>query len=904
MRAWLRMFLLVSGGLVAVSLLFSLFLVPTTKDRALMHFRDSQFDEAKALYESLYKDGDTSPDVIIPLAKLYLQFGDVDGAIRLMEQFVQQNPLHLEARLQLGTFYQYAQRPLDYLRNLEELQRLFPSAETLREMADIYNYYGRYDEQRQALEALVANYEYSQQDVLQLSYLKAREHEYNAAASIITDLGDPKALTLQTVDMAVSLMLDAGESKAAMTFAQNYLSSHLDEIDSALSLAGRLKEKGYPEEARTLLEPFLSNRIYLKAPWLEKVVDIRIAAGESKAVFEKLSYLFDEKILPERMAGTFMELAVEQKQWDMGLRILQRYPLSTFVDENLLAVMGNLLQEKQMSLLQQLNARLDTAVRAQRPVLAAAIDVALGRGSSEASIATIVPHYKSLGIETKILFARLMYQTHHKEALATLVNNIVSSPDSRNYIEDIAQVYLALHDLEGGEKWLSAQRVALASDTNRMNRLGKVALLFDVAQGRIQKIKDWLKGDASHNLNELREMYLTAFDYGQGKLMLSLATAMFDKVQDKQNRTYLVEAYMVQHDYKNALPHLRILQEEGIHEVEGSYLIALLEMMKSDRSLGEELSSFLSALLVHPALMPERRREIAHILLDHGYKDQAEKEFFTLAQDAKPDDPIVGQLLYLWGPRPDENAIAWLLERSESADSDEERAAWLEHLLYAGEAKKIIASLEKERAQFTPHVSDVYLQALQLEGKKERITETIGAILKYEKNIPINRLTMLGRIAKNHEAWEEARHAFALIVLKDPNSLEGLEELTELAFVTGRYEDAKNWASRYFMQGGKDYLINYYYAEIFRREGKNEPALRYYEATLDNIPASEKSDIQMLTVKAQSSYYAGKSREAIALYQDMLARYPQDENIRADYAGILMDMKRFDEAQSIVQVKP
>ncbi|HAJ45662.1 MAG TPA: hypothetical protein DCL54_03665, partial [Alphaproteobacteria bacterium] len=84
---------------------------------------------------------------------------------------------------------------------------------------------------------------------------------------------------------------------------------------------------------------------------------------------------------------------------------------------------------------------------------------------------------------------------------------------------------------------------------------------------------------------------------------------------------------------------------------------------------------------------PELRRQIAFQLLELGAHAQARSIFLALSAHAAPTSKDVQQLLFLWGPRPPEEGIAWLLARAHNA-ADAERAAWAAHLLNVGAAKQ------------------------------------------------------------------------------------------------------------------------------------------------------------------------------------------------------------------------
>src|SRR5260370_28956884 len=81
-------FVVLIGGGVGLSVL----LVPGKGELALIHFKDKEYEVACRSYEERLSSGNRSIDVVIPLTQLYLQFGEVEKAVQLMEEFVRDNP--------------------------------------------------------------------------------------------------------------------------------------------------------------------------------------------------------------------------------------------------------------------------------------------------------------------------------------------------------------------------------------------------------------------------------------------------------------------------------------------------------------------------------------------------------------------------------------------------------------------------------------------------------------------------------------------------------------------------------------------------------------------------------------------------------------------------------------------
>ncbi|MCB2081132.1 MAG: tetratricopeptide repeat protein, partial [Rickettsiales bacterium] len=103
-------------SLLVVGLVLSLAVIPSEKEVALMELKDRHFQKAFDKYLAMVQSGDLSPGSVIPLKRIYLQAGDVDAAILLMEKYLKKDPDYMDVRLELARLYRYAQRMDDYVR--------------------------------------------------------------------------------------------------------------------------------------------------------------------------------------------------------------------------------------------------------------------------------------------------------------------------------------------------------------------------------------------------------------------------------------------------------------------------------------------------------------------------------------------------------------------------------------------------------------------------------------------------------------------------------------------------------------------------------------------------------------------------------------------------------------------
>ena len=237
---------------VGLSLLaISPMLMPRPHELAIMHYRDKEFEQAQSMFLSEYQGGAQEIGVMYPLAHLYLQSGDVDGAIRVMEGMARTRPNDPEVLRELGRYYQYAQRPTDFLRTLEQRRSLGLDVEALHDLANIYNFLGRYDEQVGVLMDLIRHGWATGAEEAGAAYLLASKGRAEEAMRIVaeelksrkrdTDHGE-EAERLR--ELGLSLQIDFGSREECLDFIRHWRRSEpgedtLRQILNLLDVRGR-----------------------------------------------------------------------------------------------------------------------------------------------------------------------------------------------------------------------------------------------------------------------------------------------------------------------------------------------------------------------------------------------------------------------------------------------------------------------------------------------------------------------------------------------------------------------------------------------------------------------------------------------------------------------------------------
>jgi len=140
---------------VSIAIALSLALIPRSGELALMQFKDRNYQAARAAYRRQLAGGKVQASVVVPLAELDVREGDIDVAIAVLERYRAAHPDSIEVLKRLADYYGEAQRPRDYVRNLERLVRRAPNRKNLNELIQRYDAQARYKEEIAGLQRLI-----------------------------------------------------------------------------------------------------------------------------------------------------------------------------------------------------------------------------------------------------------------------------------------------------------------------------------------------------------------------------------------------------------------------------------------------------------------------------------------------------------------------------------------------------------------------------------------------------------------------------------------------------------------------------------------------------------------------------------------------------------------------------
>jgi tetratricopeptide (TPR) repeat protein len=197
-----------------------------------------------------------------------------------------------------------------------------------------------------------------------------------------------------------------------------------------------------------------------------------------------------------------------------------------------------------------------------------------------------------------------------------------------------------------------------------------------------------------------------------------------------------------------------------------------------------------------------------------------------------------------------------------------------------------------------PEIFQAYIRALLVLQDGAALSAAIKSELPGQNNPEL--LRFLARAALQVEQPQAAADAYHRLLQFKPEDAEALRWMGLLNFQKARYEAARHFLAQYLALGEGDYESLFCYGEILWKDRDTFGARPYYKLALRQIEATEVRSFAMKRIHAYILSRLGYLREAISAFDSLIQQWPEDSNLRADYAGVLIDHGKHKEAQRVL----
>lgn len=842
----------------------SVLLVPREQELALIQLKGQRFDEAQAAYDRALAEGNLTPEVVNAVVDLSLQRGDVEQAVAIMERYVAQSPADLAARKRLGELYQYAQRPDDYLKNLEEMNRLSPSPEFLAQLSQLYNANHSYEQQAEALKQLIAIHKDAPpQYYVDLANILAVQQSRGEAIEALSQLKTryPEMFGFKEQELLVSLLLDEKRGDEAYQSAEAWRQAGRPPAEVA-RLINLLHYKGSIADAEKLLNTYDTATIEADPALMEEKILIQLDSGQEGEVYARLQALHAEGKLSPQLSNRLLFLAISRGDLAVADPMLAGLDLRTLDEAQALS----LLELSMMRGDEKLEARVRQAFsepeyQSQHPVLAAMLAYTAREKNAAERLNQLAE--ANLSPQQNLQVARICIRMKDYTCGERFLNRL---PDAESLTDaEVAGVGALYYDL--GQMSKGYDFMKRMNDSRPSPLIREVYVKFAAARGDDEAVNAWLaENGKTASPRTLTDLFFAARNHKHHKLARTVAEQLHAQEQSARTRSYLASAYVSTGEYAKAVALLRDNRELSDAD-ESNYLLALTKLARGNAEYRRELGSYAASRLnsglpyqrklslIHalidagqadvamphirtlamknggewawlyasqltkqgkheearafwvklasqPGISDRQRRQIGFNLLSGGYTADAEPIFRRLAENRPASSPEVQQLVYLWGPRLEGEQLDWLAARYGRAASASERAEWAT-LIANHAAPDALVSFAEERhpeTLYSPPVMKAYISALARLGQLPQKHEALLRGVEEQGDPAL--LAAYAEAARAHGYPREAREAYTALFAKTPDDNNVLRELGMLSHGASDYGAARSYLDEYVAAGG------------------------------------------------------------------------------------------------------
>lgn len=951
-------------------------ILPHGQDVAMMQFHDKRYDEALTAYEGEASKGKMTVDGVRNLVDIYLQNGQIDEAIVVMERFIKDNPDSVEARFRLGTLYQYAQRTDDYKRNLEEISKMKPSAEVLNELANIYSKDAQYKEQIEAMkESLERDKQQAFQSYTDLAYLQASQKQYkDAIISLMTIRTQfPDRMKFEHEELLVNLLMDDSQPDEAFKEAKMWIDAH-PEPDQIARLANIIHYKGSAQKALELITPYEALADKSQSLMSERV-SLYIANGREDEAYAIMKKLHAENTLPRDLYQSLIDQAIKHGDQSLVASMVKGLDLAVLTETQLVFLVELAQTDNQPELLKTINERKTQEMLDRMPLFATML--AMANHDADGTKRAMALSKTEITTSAKMQLARACLRAKDADCAVAIMDGLPKDYAFSDLdIVSLAELYMISGRTSQGFSFINEKRRErpTANFTKSWARLA-------AADGQSKELLPWLGAEGkSIKAKEVEELYYIAANRGHHALATELAKNLHARNNNAESRRILAHSYIKGQQYELAVPLLRDNKSLSSRDEE-AYIGALYKASKKNKKFHDELAGYYKQLLAskkvpdqrkkqlvyalvdigrgdialpfikqyayaeggswgslyeqsmkkssnqkellnyrlsranNPKASKEEVRQIAYNLLEEGYQDNALDIFKRLAVGQSVESKDAQQAMFLMGPRPSKENINWLADRARESKGAEQ-TGWFEVLSDHGGSGHVVAIIDKNQSLLSSRKNvKLYMQALASSGDRKRMAEVIMERVGSEKDPEIVR--DYARFAKQNDQITASRTAYTRLEALLPDDAEANRSLGLIAFSRSNYSEARRRFAKFVdirnAQKGSgrnandpeayegEYEAFFYTGEIMRNEHREKDANKFYQHTVNLVGADPDPSVGALSIASQAYHRMGDEKNAYDVMGKTLQQNPNDMILRADYAFMLIESKKYDEARKVLE---
>ena len=663
-----------AAALVGTSLFASILIVPNTRERAVMHLRDREFDDAREMFEARLVEAGPLLETVVPLARLYAQRGELDRAIGIISDLIASGRVEgrgaVEAHKLMSTYLRWAGREAEHRANLAEIARLDPTPENLRELSALYSFAGNTGAQIDVLARLISLPDALPDDFVDLAELQASQRRFSAAIATLSMLAArmPDKVDAAVLDLWLIVSLEARDFDGAVSRARAQMALRSPPSEVA-AVIGAFASQRVPKLGVAALQP-LAERMGPDAATNIALMRLAIDAGMPALTTD----LFDRQIargaasLAVAQIGDLIDIGLVVERVDAAMNLARTVDLAALSIAQLEALAGQALDRRQTEFLRAIAAASGPDRLGANPVLAARVYLALddrARAVEQARRALARP---GLSLEESLTLVQIFAGADRPgEALGLLARLAEDPALPEGSIGDMAQLYLLLK---------RAPEAVAVFERLRARRPNSLAVatgwaLVMAQAGRGDAVARWLEAGAPDALPGpvVTDLFFIGGDAKSPALQLAAARRLRAlEGPTPVARLRLAQAALAAGQVGEALDEARSLRPLLANdEADALYREALTLAARRDTRLQAELRGYWRTRLADINLTAAAREEALYGLIDARAWDDVLPELARRARTA-PAEWLGAFVTAASDARRLELAIPVLLDIAQRAD--------------------------------------------------------------------------------------------------------------------------------------------------------------------------------------------------------------------------------------------
>ncbi|WP_380780192.1 hypothetical protein [Sphingomonas sp. R86520] len=302
----------------------------------------------------------------------------------------------------------------------------------------------------------------------------------------------------------------------------------------------------------------------------------------------------------------------------------------------------------------------------------------------------------------------------------------------------------------------------------------------------------------------------------------------------------------------------------------------------------ESLRTELLARAAAPDAQPEREAER---LLASGYRADAAAVLRRAATGQPPTAPAAQRALYLMGPRPESDDLAWLKQQSLQGNGAQQRA-WLARYVERDRPGEALAFVSRHPLASQTDVMLMRLSLARTAGNDAAGRAVLASLLDGRALDP----AQVAALSAAAPARIEPAQAAAIAKRRVAAGVAAPRDQLDLAWTAWNAGDAKGaakWLDAHLETAPTDLPALRLMADVQARVGGDRAARPWLDRALAQTPAESKARVEILEK-------LGRRADALSLVETLRADTPHDRSLAALHARLLIAQGQAGRARTVL----